>query len=944
MKNVTKKVRLVFLGLALTIFLTGYSVFAVDDIKFCDTNDTSANIVQRYKIKVTNTSGDNYTISMSDGCDEKVSFAVQDVNGDKNHAAVGKEVSCDKPLSFSATSSYDNDFGLPGVSVNLKSTGPVIAYKEEQNSCYWQSVIADVYTTAGGSEETTTVQYEHGELIDISGVDSVIDCDNNTYRKNGKTNPIVAGSFEDKFCNAKRKAIAAGNNRDFGTGKYTGDPANFKCDYRIENVPLVTDELEGDAYFVNKSYLYGTTKLSKEATIIHHYYPSAPEKITKEKLTCEIECQEAVEVEYGPPVASAAGVCFEYNVRATSRVACNMTKIPPTTTLCETKYCTPYPQCKHSGGTIYTQAGPSEQYDACIKSCDGGKYTQQCANTCYKQIYGFASAAAKVNATTDVAATKVKTDYTKGQCGDNFDCNGYYDKNSKEIVWVGGDSAGRWYCDYGWKDRELSYRIKFFTDGAGFFRKEFSAGSLCSADCYWTQCEGKVYLNQKVPCDKVSGLSASDKEKYCKNGQIDILKYDCDKNTETYNQFIQECMSKASCSTTTAEFTISTEYTKLGKTTATVLNFPYDNQKDTITNNGSATITTADQKNSTLLVDYPTEGIGLLGCYNGLNQKDLYRATWGFPSSWMNIKTGEVSYNPSGKTTTTGSGTNIWYEHKHRFCIPGDAAGVNVLWYNAYMHRILAQKRIARTSATVVTNCGYDSQYSITSEAIESLITSENSVKYNIHAKARQFGFLEWDIDVDCFYAINEDPVCKTYQNDKCITTNEVKSKCLSEGYRVHTVDNTNMFPNENGEALRDTTKSGREFVGYNWSEFAINNKNVNYSSNPPAYMAKIQGAGKGIYDESNLDYEFYLSPKTIREMRKQVTGGSSANYTAFSDSGFSTDKNSISRYRSDKIHGSSSVIPAEDKKVPSEKSAAITCNNMINWQTTDSCDPVHNS
>ena len=33
-------------------------------------------------------------------------------------------------------------------------------------------------------------------------------------------------------------------------------------------------------------------------------------------------------------------------------------------------------------------AGPNEEFDACVVNCDGGKYSQQCINSCYKNVYG----------------------------------------------------------------------------------------------------------------------------------------------------------------------------------------------------------------------------------------------------------------------------------------------------------------------------------------------------------------------------------------------------------------------------------------------------------------------------------------------------------------------------------------------------------------------------
>lgn len=41
-----------------------------------------------------------------------------------------------------------------------------------------------------------------------------------------------------------------------------------------------------------------------------------------------------------------------------------------------------------NGGGGGEHGGPTEDFDACVKTCDGGKYTQNCINTCYTDVYG----------------------------------------------------------------------------------------------------------------------------------------------------------------------------------------------------------------------------------------------------------------------------------------------------------------------------------------------------------------------------------------------------------------------------------------------------------------------------------------------------------------------------------------------------------------------------
>lgn len=931
LKKMHKKIiGVAFLVLALGLF-GPLHVFAEETLCPEDKpKPDSSSIGQRYGFTLAHVGGSQYKVSMTNGCAENVTFNITKINGSTSAAGVGSKVSCTTPVTLTVSgSSTDSNTGLPSLIVELKSNEKVKDAPKVDDSCWWQYAEGIVSTTMIMEEEIAPVTITQPEIAGPTIESAVINCDNNTYQKGNSTHTITAGSFEDKFCIAKRGAQAAGNTYDFGSGKYSGNPKEFVCESDFKNHPEMVPVSEAakndlstltaeerEAYFVNKQYLYGESKMTESAILEYHY---APSYTGTKKISCEVTCKEAVEVEYGPPVAAVGGVCFEYIVRVTSRVSCNMSKMPSSEGLCKKNVCTPTPHCVHNGGGVYTQGGPSEAFDACVRSCDGGKYTKKCSNKCYQQIYGGRGAKAKVNGyySDELFASKIK------QWGNNYSCDGYYDKSSANgsISWVGGDSPGRWYCNHrgGWPDSGHPANEYSTSQNDGFFRRDTSS-IQCNDTCSWIGCSGDVYLNS------------------------DSVQSDCDENTRRYNELVASCKAKAICNTTASTFKVHVDYTKLGETTVTPLDFPYKSSNDFIQNSGSSVTSTQNQRNTTLLYNYPDSAEGMYGCYkNGAPELDLYRATWGFPGSWMNLKTGEISYNPDGKDNT------VWLEHPHRFCIPGDAKGVNVLWYQAYMHREYVVHNISESSSVteqyVIDNCHYTSTtHSITQYSIDRWLqdVGRDNVKYNITASTRKFGYMEWDIDVKCFYAVNDDPLCGNYHDDICETSTTVEPNCIPnpEEYRVHTVDLTDMFPNESGGTLNDPSKAGRSYVGWNWSKYAINNKNPGYKSNPPAYLAKIQSNANSMYSDSNLDYEFYLSPQTIRTMRS-LTTGSSSNYTAFSDSGFKLDENGISRYESAKIRDTS-IFDSANSKVPGRGTKAISCNNMINWQNTSACDTVH--
>lgn len=116
-----------------------------------------------------------------------------------------------------------------------------------------------------------------------------------------------------------------------------------------------------------------------------YYY----ENVTTVPNACTITCRENYEITYSPPQVVKAGLCFNYTVTIKSKVACK-TEIDskfnwPSLKLPSQKQCILSPVCENDANE--TQAGPNESFDSCISTCDGGKYTQKCINSCYNKVY-----------------------------------------------------------------------------------------------------------------------------------------------------------------------------------------------------------------------------------------------------------------------------------------------------------------------------------------------------------------------------------------------------------------------------------------------------------------------------------------------------------------------------------------------------------------------------
>lgn len=101
---------------------------------------------------------------------------------------------------------------------------------------------------------------------------------------------------------------------------------------------------------------------------------------------CTTQCYEHITVKYDEPKTVKAGLCFSYKVTVKSESDCAVKPLYDFSKVGQpTIPCSPLPIC--SNKSSHTQAGPNEDFDKCINSCDGGVYSQTCINSCYKKVY-----------------------------------------------------------------------------------------------------------------------------------------------------------------------------------------------------------------------------------------------------------------------------------------------------------------------------------------------------------------------------------------------------------------------------------------------------------------------------------------------------------------------------------------------------------------------------
>ena len=97
-------------------------------------------------------------------------------------------------------------------------------------------------------------------------------------------------------------------------------------------------------------------------------------------------CTEELYLEYDTPKAVQAGAGFSYEATAIVKRTCQPIQISQPILKDECQYgieCWGGPT-NHTG---QSGAGPNQDFDDCIDTCDQGTYTQECINSCYQKVY-----------------------------------------------------------------------------------------------------------------------------------------------------------------------------------------------------------------------------------------------------------------------------------------------------------------------------------------------------------------------------------------------------------------------------------------------------------------------------------------------------------------------------------------------------------------------------
>lgn len=598
---------------------------------------------------------------------------------------------------------------------------------------------------------------------------------------------------------------------------YTSDTINLKCssDTSIGDFKskfLSSTEVDGKSTYnikANSSYFYHSEETLEEKFVTLNY-TSGSESVSVGN--CKTICEEAVVVDYGPPIASTAGLCFEYQVQVTSKVKCS--SIPsfhvPTFTLCN-----PVPYCNSIPGYVH-QAGPKQEFESCVNECDGGKFTEKCSEKCYDKVYSKPKNKflKQTFDTTVNYAKKVK----------DCSCSGSYYVSGGSVGWSGSGFA-RWYCDaepgrtshdcYGTDSLGATY----YPDN-GFKRADYG-GSICHESCYFSDpCGGHGYYNEAE--------RKSDEETI----------------PNKIHELEEECKAKASCTEKTAGFTINVSYVydekdKSGSVVEAdkkvTISFPYSKPPtetdayETLLTSGNSSKCTGDTS-SYFTDDKMHTILAYAGCYKNCGTDIAYHTRWSFPGGWTNDKSNDISYVP-----TKGSG---WTRFPDKFCMPANAKATNSGFYYLYYTHINPARLKDWQKAKAIWPP-----------------TDGSSIDYNINAIAKNFGHYGWNFNISCYYALPE-PECK-----------DCDKSPLSVDLR--TIDLENIFPNRDGKIKNnpDGFNIVDDKLPFNWSSRAVqNNKPLEtVAFDPLTYGKFVQTNGQSIYNDEELEYHFHLTPATMR-------------------------------------------------------------------------------
>lgn len=715
------------------------------------------------------------------------------------------------------------------------------------------------------------------------------------------------------------------------------------------------------------TYSYSETNQFKITDKTKEYYTQNQEQVNS-NVACESICTEVLTVKYGPPTAVKAGECFESEVTIKSSIECkSKVNFPPPTTPQKTETKIPSPVCQH-GGIWEGQAGPSDEFDQCIESCDGGEYSQKCIDKCYNEtensenkeptIEGVTLSLNKnskkqsnllkvANKTCPNPASYSNIDDLVNAVWDymhedkNIKLHGHFTKNP--VKW-NADTDCHWdkYAPWYFLTQDRTKRtVSSDTKVRGKFN------TYCwGRDCFGYEPDSMGFKRQATNggCSETCNYKDYDDSTFNKTTNVSDAEYT--EALRDYNAVIDSCKTSSSCKNTTSTFTISVanDSNKNGNANPNGTSGKTVQICDSNDNSDSSKFKSSSCFKWDSSIDYSNKVANASGslqmikdldsqCAGNDNRKDHYYTKISFPGDWTK--------NKGGKVTHTEPEPIIAYKkHDNQYCLDRDFGNINTSWWT--WSEIYAKDPNKKN------------------------IVDESSLFYNILDTISNFGYFGWNFDVSCFFAVKNNPgIPENTEDTPNNNSNNDFPECPKEGCgkvyidefetRSASLDNLFVATNRNVAlqyknkkdktpslklADADDTTNKRLHASrptrYNWSNIATDLTIENYAIAPPAAIAMIQEMGDEVYEkDEELDYSITITPSQIRNIRSY--NKKSDSYLADGNVAYNANQELISStdyqiidgimfYKSNFIRNSSYV-----SLDPNHRPSGYGCNNLKN-------------
>ncbi len=583
----------------------------------------------------------------------------------------------------------------------------------------------------------------------------------------------------------------------------------------------------------------GNTVNTYKASITNKYLESS----LKYKYW-RVECSEEMTVSYDDPKAVNAGGGFSYTTIITLTRTCHpvQIKVPEKKSLCVY-----YAVCNGRGHDHSINcAGPNEDFDQCIQTCDGGKYSQDCIDSCYQEVYG---------------NTDVKTvSYT--------DTNhlGLLSISNKQkgvvpITTYFGENASS--CP-----QECPEKGKFMSGSSGISGGIISScctidnNSGCkrvskkAAECY-TEHGRAVYFDDG--CNPKKGKGS------VKCTEILVTTDDCAANAEKlYYEEVKQAKDEYSRVVASIQGYTEGDYKDEEIQTGVYDNYlnkqvNFGKNQQPITNVAVTNSTSGDQ---TRAISSVTQDAGQYTV-----TQDMLNYTW---RQYTTTRTQIVHLTQSYVSNTSNQklGVGTIYQKKTMNCERDDKNhDLCTKYYNG------GYKFYTNLLAPTINDYREWPYYNPanTDKTIQKF-TAKGDKYENIDVDLKNFGsWNQWTVNIDCIYGLYQNYV---KDSDDCDPSKDICSGGIQYIYReIELEDN---FPNErdprwNWTGTIDTTSvDGRRLVTgaarYNTASYR------GYNIDPLALVKHIEGNGNTIYnvkkDGSEVDYEFVLTRQNLRNIR----------------------------------------------------------------------------